>query len=185
MKKKRLILVGESASGKDYARKISEEWLGLKYGVSYTTRPPRADEIDGQDYFFLQKEEFEKMVEEDKWYEYVMFNGWYYGTTRDQMKESGYVFIMTPKGLSHLTPQDRKESFVIYFNIDEDIRRIRMSRRAGNADTVERRIKADRLDFTDYDNYDTVITNPYFKIGHLFELVYQQMKINYLEIAKE
>lgn len=155
---KRIILVGKAASGKDHARKVLEAH-GAKYAVSYTTRPPREGEVNAKDYFFLDPAEFEHMINHDKMYEYVEFNGWYYGTTDKQMTECN-AFIMTPLGLSHLTPQDRKESFVVYFNIDELVRRERMEIRQGNADSVERRIIADEEDFSLYTNYDLVITDP-------------------------
>jgi hypothetical protein len=50
--KSRIILCGKAASGKDHLRKILEG-RGFKYGVSYTTRPPRQGEIDGKDYLFV------------------------------------------------------------------------------------------------------------------------------------
>jgi len=157
---KRLIFVGKAASGKDHARKVVEA-AGAKYAVSYTTRPPREGEVDAKDYFFLDPAEFEHMINKDEMYEYVEFNGWYYGTTDKQMTECN-SFIMTPLGLSHLTPDDRKESLVVYFNIDEKIRRERMEIRQGNADSVERRIVADEEDFSLYANYDLVISDPYY-----------------------
>ena len=61
--KKRLILVGKAASGKDYARKICQQ-LGLKYAVSYTTRPPREEEEDGKDYYYLSLKEFKNKIKE-------------------------------------------------------------------------------------------------------------------------
>lgn len=184
MNKKRLILVGKAASGKDHARRTCEQWLGMKYAVSYTTRPPRDEEQDGIDYNFLSDEEFKQMITDDKWYEYVVFNGWYYGTSKEQMEMPGQVFIMTPKGLSHVTPADRQESLVIYFEIDEDIRRNRMYERKGNADSVERRIHADNLDFADYTNYDVKITDPYFKIGDLAEIVRKEMGTKLIKVTE-
>jgi len=158
---KRIIFVGKAASGKDHARKVAEA-AGAKYAVSYTTRPPRVGEIDGVDYIFLSPEEFEYMISKDMMYEYVEFNGWYYGTTNKQMNECN-TFIMTPLGLSHLSEKDREESYVVYFNIDENIRRERMGNRQGNADSVERRILADEEDFSNYKNYDLVINDPNYE----------------------
>jgi guanylate kinase len=160
MKYKRIVLVGKAASGKDYARKVLE-LLGYKYEVSYTTRPPRTGEQDGKDYFFISEEEFMYMIREDEFYEWVPFNGWYYGTSRKQMQSDKSVFIMTPSGLAHMSKEDRAESFVVYFDIDIDIRRQRLSERS-DADTVDRRIEADERDFSDFVNYDYVITNPNF-----------------------
>jgi guanylate kinase len=60
-----------------------------------------------------------------------------------------------------MSKEDRAESFVVYFDIDIDIRRQRLSERS-DADTVDRRIEADELDFSGFVNYDYVITNPNF-----------------------
>lgn len=154
---KRVILVGRAASGKDFIRKKFES-RGFRYAVSYTTRPPREGEIDGQDYIFISPEKAQEMIENDEFYEYVEFNGWIYGTTRDQFDEDD-VFIMTPSGLAHVDEDSRKKSFVIFIDIDEEIRRKRMMERDMPGDSVERRIEADRKDFENFTNYDIRITN--------------------------
>ena len=145
MGKKRLILVGKGGSGKDHARKISENIIGAKYAVSYTSRPPRDGEVEGVDYFFVDESFFTNGIENNFWYEYVIFNGWYYGTSNEQF-QNDKLFIMTPKGLSHLSEEDRNESGVLYLNIPSEIRRERMLARNGNADSVDRRMEADELD---------------------------------------
>lgn len=159
MKHKRIILVGRAASGKDHMRKLLES-RGFKYAVSYTTRPPRSTEEDGKDYFFLSEEEFKAMIEKDEFYEHVSFNSWYYGTTKEQFYNDD-VFIMTPHGLSCVHPSDRKDSFVIFLDMDYDIRRERLSQRS-DADTVERRLEADERDFSNFTDYDVRITNEDF-----------------------
>jgi guanylate kinase len=147
------------ASGKDYMRKCLED-RGYSYAVSFTTRPPRSNEIEGKDYFFLTKDYFKQLIDENHFYEYVVFNEWYYGTSNDQFYNDK-IFIMTPKGLSHVSEKDREESLVIFFDIEEDIRRERLSSR-NDADTIERRLLADALDFKDFKDFDIKITNPNF-----------------------
>jgi len=175
--KKRIILVGKSAAGKDHARKICEQWLGVDYQVSYTTRPPRDEETPGYDYFFISESEFEQMIKQDLWFEHVQFNGWYYGTTCEQFDVPNSVFIMTPVGLSHLSEQDRAESLVIYFDIPLEYRKNRMYERGGNADSVERRIAADIVDFEFYTDYDISITDPYYRIGDLYKAIAEWMEL--------
>jgi dephospho-CoA kinase len=68
---------------------------------------------------------------------------------------------MTPKGISQMKKEDRDRSFIIYIDIPEDIRRERLKLRS-DADTVERRIAADREDFEGFENFDIRITNPLF-----------------------
>lgn len=160
MQKSRIILVGRGASGKDHMRKTLET-RGYKYAVSYTTRPPRPGEIHGKDYIFISDSEAERMIQAGEFYEYVVFNEWIYGTTNEQFYNDD-VFIMTPKGLAHLSEDDRKSSFVIFLDIDQEIRKQRMLDRNMPGDSVERRIVADRLDFDNFQNYDIKITNPDF-----------------------
>ena len=75
MQKSRIILVGRGASGKDHMRKTLEK-RGYRYAVSYTTRPPRAGEINGKDYFFIQPPDAQDMIDRGEFYEWVAFNNW-------------------------------------------------------------------------------------------------------------
>ena len=157
---KRLILCGAACSGKDYLRKKLEE-KGFNYSISYTTRPPRDGEIEGKDYFFISKEAALDMIDKDLFYEWVEFNGWIYGTTRTQFYLND-VFIMTPSGIKNISKEDRLNSFIIYINIEESVRRSRLELRNMPGDTVERRLLADHNDFKDFTDFDIQITTPEF-----------------------
>jgi guanylate kinase len=159
--KSRIILVGKAAAGKDHLRKILEG-RGFKYGVSYTTRPPRPGEIDGRDYYFLDESEFKDLIDQGFFYEYVTFNGWYYGTSKEQWFQTDDVFIMTPTGINKLHAADRKHSFIIYIDIPVEVRRERLSERNDNNDSIERRIQADENDFANFTDYDIRITDHNF-----------------------
>lgn len=159
--KSRIILCGKAASGKDHLRKILEG-RGFKYGVSYTTRPPRPGEIDGKDYFFLEECEFKDLIEQGFFYEYVTFNGWFYGTSKEQWYTTDDVFIMTPTGISKLHAADKKSSFVIFIDIPTEIRRERLKQRNDNNDSIERRLEADDKDFIGFTDFDIKITDHNF-----------------------
>lgn len=169
MEKKRLILVGKGGSGKDHARKISENIIGAKYAVSYTSRPPREGEVEGEDYYFVDESFFTNGIENNFWYEYVIFNGWYYGTSNEQFQKDN-LFIMTPKGLSHVSDEDRNESAVLYLNMPEAVRKERMLERNGNADSIERRLEADELDFKDFEDWNFMIDNPFYRVDEIIEV---------------
>jgi guanylate kinase len=168
IQKKRIILAGKGGSGKDYLKDIMVS-QGLEYSVSHTTRPPRFGEIHGKDYYFVGDEEFEAMNSEDQFYEIDIFNGWKYGTSLFEF-ETKRIFIMTPRGISNLTPDDRSESVIIYLDINESIRRERLSKRK-DADDVERRILADKKDFLGFDDYDYVIISPDFTPDNYWDLL--------------
>ena len=157
---KRIILVGKAASGKDNLRKRFES-RGFKYAVSYTTRPPREGEVDGKDYIFISDDEAKVLIESGFFYEYVIFNGWVYGTSVTQFHTDD-LFIMTPAGISHIKPEDRLTSFIIYIDIYLFIRKKRLADRMMPGDTLTRRIEADELDFMEFNDYDLRITNEDF-----------------------
>jgi guanylate kinase len=157
---KRTILVGKATSGKDYLRKRFES-RGLKYAVSYTTRPPREGEVNGKDYFFITEDESKKLIESGFFYEYVIFNGWVYGTSISQFYTDD-LFIMTPAGISKIKPEDRHTSFIIYMDIDIQTRYDRLLNRDMPGDSVQRRIEADELDFSTFNDYDLRIKNEDF-----------------------
>jgi hypothetical protein len=69
---------------------------------------------------------------------------------------------MTPSGLSHLSEEDRAKSFVIFFDIEEEIRKTRLEERVMPGHTVDARLQADRELFAGFSDYDLKITNPNF-----------------------
>ena len=158
---KRIILVGKAAAGKDHLRKVLEG-RGYKYAQSYSTRPPRPGEIDGKDYYFITESQFEVMESSNQLYEFVEFNGWKYGTTKTQFNESCDIFIMTPHGISLVSPEDRKSCFIIYINVEDNIRYERLSKREMPGDSIKRRMAADAKDFEKFKDYDIKITNSDF-----------------------
>jgi len=154
---KRIILVGPGGSGKDHLRKIMES-RGFTYSLSFTSRPIRENEEEGKDYHFTTPEYFEK--NRNKFYEIAEFNGWKYGTLAEDFYSKN-LFIMTPSGISNIKKEDRKSSFIIYLNPTEEIRRKRLSERR-DADSLERRLEADRKDFENFEDFDMMITNENF-----------------------
>lgn len=80
---------GPSGVGKGTIRKALFEIPdnNFCYSVSMTTRKPREGEVDGQDYFFVSKEEFEKRIKKNGFLEYAEFVGEYYGTPLDYIEQ--------------------------------------------------------------------------------------------------
>ena len=167
-RKKRIILAGKGGSGKDHLRNLLVE-KGFKYCISFTTRPKRPAEIEGDDYFFIDEKEFKEMIDNDSFIEYVNFNQWYYGTPKDQFQSSN-VLIMTPSGIFKLSDEDRVQSFILFIDIDQETRRNRLSQRR-DADAVERRIEADEKDFFEFSDYDAKIIDPNFTLENINELL--------------
>lgn len=85
-----IVLSGPSGVGKGTVRKeiFSQKNTSFEYSISMTTRLPRAGEVDGVDYFFKSREEFEDLIEQGKLLEYAEFVGNYYGTPVDYVRET-------------------------------------------------------------------------------------------------
>jgi guanylate kinase len=69
---------------------------------------------------------------------------------------------MTPIGISHINPIDRKECTIIYLNMPTEVRRQRLQNRNMPGDTLERRIEADEKDFANFTDFDIEINNHNF-----------------------
>ncbi|MCR5491738.1 MAG: guanylate kinase [Bacilli bacterium] len=85
-----IILSGPSGVGKGTVRAklMEDKSLNLFYSISMTTRPMRAGEQNGREYYFVTREEFEKQVAADNFIEHAEFVGNYYGTPKDKVEEA-------------------------------------------------------------------------------------------------
>ena len=84
-----IVISGPSGVGKGTVRKALFERDGhnLEYSVSMTTRAPRTGEIDGREYYFVSKEEFEQAIKNGNMLEHAKFVNNYYGTPKDKVLE--------------------------------------------------------------------------------------------------
>ena len=84
-----LVLSGPSGAGKSSLIKKIEDKIGAFYfSISTTTRPIREGEIEGVHYHFVDKEEFQKDIEEEHFLEYALVHGNYYGTSIKPVKKA-------------------------------------------------------------------------------------------------
>jgi guanylate kinase len=82
------VVSGFSGAGKGTLMKaLLKKYDNYALSISATTRNPREGEVDGREYFFKTKEEFEKMIEEGEFVEYACYVGNYYGTPKKYVEE--------------------------------------------------------------------------------------------------
>lgn len=88
MQKKLFVISGSSGVGKGTVLKgFLQKNPNFMLSISCTTRKPRQDEVDGVNYFFLSKEEFQNCIDNDKFLEWAEFAGNRYGTKRKYIKQ--------------------------------------------------------------------------------------------------
>ena len=89
MKRKGILIIisGFSGAGKGtLVKRLVEKYDGYALSISATTREPRPGEVDGREYFFLKKEEFERRISESRLIEYACYCDNYYGTPREYVE---------------------------------------------------------------------------------------------------
>lgn len=169
-KKEKLILIGKSGSGKDwYLRHLVD--LGLEPSRKTTTRPKRINESD--EYRFVSESEFKDSLGDFLVYQsFTNSHGdvWYYGILKEEF-EKGQVFIMTPGELSSVSEEIRKNMFVVYLDIEREVREERLFKRDDKNDSITRRIEADEIDFSNFGDYDLKITDPEFDVELILSLM--------------
>ena len=87
-KGKLFVISAPSGTGKTTViQRLKEEIPSLKVVVTFTTRKPRPGEKNGVDYYFVSEEEFKKMIKENKFIEWAVVYGNYYGTPKEQLMD--------------------------------------------------------------------------------------------------
>lgn len=93
-----MVLSGPAGSGKDTVLgELYKQIPEMKQSVSMTTRPPRDGEVDGVDYYFVSKEEFETAIKDRKMLEYAQYGSNFYGTPKepvDRMLNEGKIVVL-------------------------------------------------------------------------------------------
>ncbi len=93
-----IVISGPSGVGKDtILQRMKERRLPFHFVVTATTRPARADEVHGRDYFFISNDQFAEMIEKDELLEYAIVYNDYKGIPKQQVREalkSGHDVIM-------------------------------------------------------------------------------------------
>ena len=161
-----VILSSPSGAGKTtITKKIQQKYQSFKISVSHTTRKPRPNEIDGVDYFFISKEKFKKLIDENKFYEHAKIFDNYYGTLKksvdDMFKKDDIIFDIDWQGTKQLSKFKNLNLIKIFLlppNKNELKLRL-IKRNQDSPDEVERRFKGFDNDILHWEDYDYIIIN--------------------------
>ena len=162
-----LILSSPSGAGKTtLSKKIQQKYKNFKISVSHTTRKARSNEINGVDYFFVNENEFKKMINENEFYEYAKIFDNYYGTSKYSIKQLlkgkfDILFDIDWQGtqqLSNYPELNLIKIFVLPPNKNELKNRL-INRNQDDKLTVEKRMKGYEKDKNHWNEYDYVILN--------------------------
>ncbi|MBS3786594.1 guanylate kinase [Candidatus Bipolaricaulota bacterium] len=165
------VITGPSGVGKTtLMNRALERDERLAYSVSHTTRSKRAGEVDGEDYHFVDRNEFEEMVEREGFLEWAEFCGDYYGTSREEIKsikreESDPFLDIDVQGAKQLRSDPSLDAVFVFLappSLEELERRI-MDRGAETEDTIEKRIRIARNELSRIPEFDYLVVNKEIK----------------------
>ncbi len=173
-----IVISGPSGAGKDaVVQRMKERGLPFHFVVTATTRPQRPNEVDGRDYFFVSKEEFARMIEQDELFEYAIVYGDYKGNAKKQVREalaSGNDVVMRldvqgAETVRKLVP----EALLIFITTDSEeelVKRLKQ-RKTETDDSLAIRIATARKELQRMEAFDYVIVNHDFLLDHTVDIV--------------
>ena len=161
-----VILSSPSGVGKTtLTKKIQQKFNSFKISVSHTTRPPRSNEVDGVDYNFVSKEEFEYLIKEKKFYEYAKIFENYYGTLKknvdDIFKKNDIIFDIDWQGTKQLSNFKNLKLIKIFLITEnkQELKNRLLKRDENTIEEVEKRFKSFDEDIKHWNDYDYIVIN--------------------------
>ena len=170
-----LVISGASASGKTEVAHIIEKKYGLTRVITVTTREKRVGEVDGVDYFFVSKEQFEELIKQGKLVEYAVYNGNYYGSRKDQIADD-HILVVEANGLKAYIALNDPSIVTFALTANAKIREERMKCRGDKMCDIEKRLKSDRTVFskTNLKGVDYFIENNTATLAELADDIYSK-----------
>jgi len=185
-----VVLSSPSGAGKTtLVKKIAEE-NKFKISISYTTRKPRTNEVNGKDYFFTSEEEFKKLIKNKDFLEYAKVFGNYYGSSKKQVYENlkkgeNVIFDIDWQGTEQIKMQKLNYKLITFFILppskSELFNRLK-NRDMKDKNIVEKRMKQFNEDIKKWENYDFVVINDDLEKCYKEIIRFIDQKINNLDI---
>ncbi len=161
-----VIVSAPSGCGKStVVHALMEKRKDLRFSVSATTRPPREGEVEGVDYYFVSREEFDRMIENNAFLEHAEYVGNCYGTPREpverQLKDGYDVYLDIDVQGAKQVKRIRPETLMVFLmppSMEELERRLVM-RGTNTPEEIRDRLAAAQLECASRDAFDYVVVN--------------------------
>jgi guanylate kinase len=160
------VISGPSGSGKtSLTNRLLEALPGLRFSVSYTTRPKRRGEQHGKQYFFVSSEEFEDMVDRNEFLEHAHVYGNHYGTSREfveSQRQEGLDVLLDIDVQGALIVRQATAEAVMIFVLPPSYAALRerlVRRGLDDAQVIELRLQLARKEIQYYRRYDYLVIN--------------------------
>ena len=161
------VLSSPSGAGKTtLTKKLAENNTNFKISISHTTRKPRPNEINGKDYHFINKEEFNTLVKEEKFFEHAKIFDNYYGTLKRPVIEllsdkKDVLFDIDWQGTQQLK-KIKELSLVTFFILPPNIQTLKqrlLDRHKGQEIIIKERMKKFNEEVSHWNEYNYIVIN--------------------------
>ena len=195
-----VVLSGFSGVGKGTVSKRLVEKYGYALSVSATTRKPREGEVDGREYYFLDKEEFLASVEKDGFIEYAMYVNNYYGTPRSYVEENlsrNQSVILEIEVQGALSVKEKyPEAILIFITAPsaEDLKGRLTNRGTEAEDVIRARLQTAVKESDFIDQYEYIVCNENGKVEECVDQIHHIVETrnklvtnqkNFIRVLKE
>jgi guanylate kinase len=176
------IISAPSGAGKTtLCQALLKKFPDFIYSISYTTRPPRGNEKNGKDYFFIEKEAFEKKLKQNYWAEWANVHGYFYGTSREFLdyhlaRGRNILLDIDVQGTRQILEYYPKSVTIFIMPPSLEVLRIRLESRATDSrEVIERRLKDAAKEIEQRHIYRHIIVNDQLnetvdRLTHLVEM---------------
>ena len=161
------IISAPSGSGKStLVNEMLKLVPNLDFSISYTTREPRGSEQNGKEYYFISREEFERMIEAEEFLEHAtVFGKHYYGTARRFLREAGQrgndlLLDIDVQGAAQIKQKCPNAVSIFVLPPDRQTLEWRLRHRSEDDEsTIQRRLGTASREIENYDKYNYILIN--------------------------
>jgi len=162
-----VILSSPSGAGKTtISKKIQQKFQNFKISVSHTTRKPRANEVEGIDYYFINENNFKDKIKKNEFYEYAKIFGNYYGTSKESVlnllkNKNDVLFDIDWQGTQKLSGNEGYEVVSIFIlpPSRKELENRLKNRAQDTISEVKKRMSKASDEMSHYMEYDYIIIN--------------------------
>ena len=185
-----IVLSSPSGAGKTtLVKKISKK-KNFQISISYTTRIPRDNEVNGSDYYFIKKSEFKELIAQEELLEYAEVFDNFYGSSKSKVQnfiknKKNVLFDIDWQGTQQIRKKIDKKNLITFFILPPSKKTLinRLSERENNnINIVKQRMAKFESDVTNWVDYDYVVINDNLEICLEEILNVIDLKINNKEI---
>ena len=187
-----VILSSPSGVGKTtITKKLQQKYKSFTISVSHTTRSPRSNEVNGVDYNFISTNQFKKLIDEGKFYEYAKIFENYYGTLKQNVditiKKNDIIFDIDWQGTKQLSKFKNLNLLKIFLITDskQELKKRLITRKQNSEQEIQRRFNSFDEDIKHWNDYDYIVINKNLDVCFKqIESIIQSHKKNHFQFSK-